>query len=219
MITAVAFTPWNVAGLTLAVGTAAVVATCLWAAVASARRPAAVIAIGALTFQAVHVLEHVLQFGYWVGNPGDKLWLTPWAAGTAEGVGYWCTLISSPNGGTTLGNEFLHLLGNGIFLGGLVTLTVFATFSGSAPLRTALAVQGFHVAEHVVLTASFMFAGKAYGVSTVFGELSGTWLTAWRVLFHFGINAVATYYACRAVWQVRRASPVAPEPHLAVAPA
>ena len=35
--------------------------------------------VGALAFQAAHLLEHAAQLAYWFMNPTHAPWLTPWA--------------------------------------------------------------------------------------------------------------------------------------------
>lgn len=153
-------------------------------------------AIAALVFQAVHFVEHVAQLGYWFAHPADAPWLTPWAVQGRD--------ILAVGGEPALGNELLHLLGNLIFLGGLVGLVAVCsrrqrTGKEYPALRTAVVIQGFHVVEHVALTATSLIYGKAIGLSTFLGLVAGPVMTSFRVWFHLLINLVATWYAGRAL--------------------
>src|SRR5256885_9077225 len=113
---------WDTAGALLMLLWAAA----MWAAVAvlayAGRRrarpwlfrgAAAVIILGILG-QIGHIQEHVAQTGYWVAHPNAKPWMTPWGNGLADGMGQ--IDMSKP----TLGMEILHLVGNFIFLAGMV---------------------------------------------------------------------------------------------------
>lgn len=158
------------------------------------------IALAATAFQVFHVAEHALQVGYWLLNPTEAPWLTPWAAVGRD------ALAATVDGRAGSGSELLHLVGNGLFLAGLVALQAAARQRDMSParlrnLRLAVVVQGVHVAEHVVLTATWFATGEALGVSTGFGlfEAGTTLGGAVRVWFHFAINLVATLYALRAL--------------------
>lgn len=186
-------------GLLLAgVATALVVG---WAASRSSVRGVLLVAAGGLLFQVVHALEHVLQLGYWVAHPLEAPWLTPWAAAGRD------TLAVAVDGHAAGGNELLHLLGNLIFLGGLVALAVWRTRTaragGGRTLRWAFGTQGLHVAEHMLLVATWALAGQATGVTTLFGALEAGTAPAHsvRVLSHFALNAVATWAAVVAAVQ------------------
>lgn len=158
------------------------------------RRTAAYVAVGALAFQAVHLIEHAAQLGYWSLHPERPPWLTPWAVEGRDAL--------AVGGHTMLGNELLHLMGNLIFLAGLLglaALLIDRPFHGKRSLRFALAIQGIHVVEHVLLTMTTVFFGKAIGVTTAFGFFTGVGLTSLRVWAHFAINLVATWFAVRAL--------------------
>lgn len=114
----------------------------------------------------------------------------------------------SVGGNHALGMELLHLIGNTIFMAGLGALAVVYTARGYAStefrnLRIALTVQGIHLLEHIALTLTVIFAGQAIGVSTFFGGIEGPLLSSWRVWFHFLINLFASWYALRAVLDLR----------------
>lgn len=165
-------------------------------------RPLTAVALGAIGFQVLHFAEHLLQVGYWLVHPADPPWLTPWAAAARDGLA-WLT-----DGAAGTGNEVLHLVGNVVFLAGLVCAALamaprtLADAGERGPwLRRALWVQSLHVAEHLALTATWLAWGRAVGASNLLGLLdpatpvgSGT-----RVLVHFVINLVATAFALRAV--------------------
>jgi len=158
------------------------------------------IAAGGLTFQVIHVLEHVLQLAFWFTKPDGKPWLSSWAAGTADGLQYFCSLVPLAGTPPSIGVEMLHLTGNVIFLGALTAWQVAmrANKRSIATLAIAERVQLFHVAEHVLLVGTLVAFDKAIGLSTAFGAIDGAGLVALRVWFHFTINAVATTYALRA---------------------
>ena len=202
-IAAAMFEPWRVSGLAL--GTATVVAVAI-ATMARSRRLVFAAAAGGLTFQVVHVVEHAAQLGYWFADRGGSPWLTPWAAGAADGIGWWCALAAPSISSRSLGVEMLHLVGNLIFLAGLLAAGRVGVARPVA-LAWARRVQVFHVAEHVLLTSTFALTGSAWGLSSGFGLLHGSTLTATRVWFHFTINALATGCALWALAGVRRAQP------------
>ncbi len=195
------FSPGGFAGLLLALGAgAAIVAAVLvrgrWA------RFAPLVAAGALVFQVVHVVEHALQAIAWAGDPGSRPWITPWAAETATGVGHWCVVLAPASSPNPLGTELLHLFGNVIFLAGLVVLLGLPQLADRRLARTAVLIQGLHVLEHVVLTGTLVTTGTAFGVSTQLDQFLPVGPTTVRVLFHFGINALATAYAVAAIHAV-----------------
>lgn len=152
-----------------------------------------------LTFQLVHAAEHLAQAGAWALRPSQPPWLTPWAAAGRDAL--------AVGGDAVAGNELLHLLGNAIFMAGLVALAGVARRRSSRgrALRFAVVVQGVHVAEHVALTGSVLLGGRAIGVTTLFGLLdAGPTLWTLRVAAHFALNAVATAAAGLAVATVIR---------------
>lgn len=159
-------------------------------------------AMGAVVFQVVHALEHVLQLGYWFGHARQPPWMTPWAMPAAHGFAD----LGGPSP-MALGMELLHLVGNSIFLVGLVTLAILVKICapGSSAARTtriALWLQGLHLVEHVALTSTLVWAGRPIGLSTFFGLVDpGPLLWTYRVWWHFLINLVATLLLLRAVRQ------------------
>ncbi len=157
------------------------------------------IAVFAIVFQVVHFIEHVAQLGYWFVNSSQPPWLTPWAAAGRDLL----AVDGTPGGG----NELLHLVGNLIFLGGVVALTLITWNSGRRirqvrHLSTALIIQGLHVGEHILLTISYFAVGSAIGFTTLFGAAQGAFGSSLRIWAHFLLNLTATYYALRAAWEM-----------------
>lgn len=166
----------------------------------SARRPdqrrtaLAVLAVTGLVFQVVHVLEHTLQAGVSaVRGAGWEPWLTPWAQASREALGTWSSTDR------WVGGELLHLLGNVVFLAGLVALGLWARREPVARRRdvrllfvATLAVQSFHVAEHVLLTSTILAMGCPHGLSTLFGLVPIPARATVRIWFHFLLNAIPT---------------------------
>lgn len=156
-----------------------------------------------LLFQVVHAAEHVAQATYWLFNPALAPWMSAWAMGATNFLG------TVSGGGTAVGMELLHLIGNGVFLAGLLLATRLPQRFGNAEmrkwLRLATIVQVAHFAEHILLTTSMVFLGQAAGVSTLFGLLSASTPAAsgYRVFFHLIINLIATTLALKAVLALR----------------
>lgn len=186
--------------LTLIVGAAGLV--WVWRTCPHQRGPVLALVAGAgLTFQVVHAVEHVAQAAAWALQPSQPPWLTPWAAAGRD--------VLAVGGDAAVGNELLHLLGNVIFLAGLVALAGLARRrdSRSRALRVAVAIQGVHVAEHVALTGSVLVGDRPIGITTLFGLLDpGPALWTLRVGAHFALNTVATVAAGLAVAAMVRAA-------------
>ncbi|MQA24625.1 MAG: hypothetical protein GEU94_03965 [Micromonosporaceae bacterium] len=158
--------------------------------------------VGSAIFQVVHAVEHFAQVGYWVIHPTDAPWVTPWAAYLVTGL--------SPYGPPGMGVELLHLIGNLIFFFGVVFLAILVRVIGGSvaaarATKLTLWVQGIHVLEHVALTLSLAMTGRAMGLSTVFGAITGPSLFTYRIWWHFAINLVGTILLARALWQLRPA--------------
>jgi hypothetical protein len=152
---------------------------------------ASVILLG-LVGQIGHASEHFFQVGYWVGHPQHFPWMTPWGDGLARGFGQ--IAPSRPS----LGMEILHLVGNFIFLAGLVGVVVLtrplAASAGRRWGRMGVWMQGIHGLEHLSLTLSVAFgAGRAIGLSTWFGLIPpGPGLWTYRIWWHFLANLLGT---------------------------
>lgn len=158
------------------------------------------LAVFGLVFQVVHFIEHFAQLGYWMTHPTEAPWLTPWAITGRN----WLIVDGTP----ASGNELLHLAGNLIFLGGLVALVVLAGRGARGEkipfLSAAFWVQTAHVAEHLLLTGTYLAFGTAAGVTTLFGAASGAFGAGLRVWAHFLLNLVGTYLAIRAVAEMQK---------------
>lgn len=163
--------------------------------------------VGGLSFQVFHLLEHMLQTGYWFLHPTDAPFLTPWAAAGRD--------MLIVGGKVATGNELLHLVGNSIFFGALIAMVYVCRAYGRSTRRyphlsKAIFSQGIHVAEHVALTVTTFAVGKAIGLSTMFGLASGAWGSSYRVWFHFILNFAATYYATMALAEMHGEDLVVP---------
>lgn len=174
---------------------------------------AAAVATVCLLGQGVHFVEHIGQLGYWFLHPSEPPWMTPWAM---EGV-YALTV----GGNTATGVELLHLIGNGIFLAGLGALVFYCSTLGyslkeARNLRLALYWQGAHMIEHVVLTATVLLVGKSLGLTTFFGLVDGPIMTSWRVWSHFILNLAGSWYAVKALLDLRDVKNGFREPNVAV---
>ena len=175
----------------LALVTGLLAATLAYRLIADRSRPLVAVAAGGLGFQVVHAAEHVMQVTYWVGHPTAPPWLSPWAEIGAH------VLAVVADGRQATGEELLHLVGNLIFLAGIVAalrLVARLERAGAGLLRFALWVQTVHVAEHVLLTTTWLATGQALGVTTAFGALAANPDTAVavRVWAHLMLNLVAT---------------------------
>jgi hypothetical protein len=169
------------------------------------------VATAALVFQLVHFIEHVAQLGYWAMHTSSAPWLTPWAMAGRE--------LLVVDGTPASGNELLHLVGNLIFLAGVLALAGLVPrarrWTGEIPfLKPAILLQGAHVIEHVLLTGTYLASGEAIGFTTVFGLADGAFGSTLRVWAHFLLNLVATYFALRAVLEMRRSGLLAIDGHL-----
>ena len=192
------FTVRSVAGLALAIAAIALVTSLPF--FARLRRPRLfALAVGLLSFQVFHLVEHLIQLSYWFLHPNAMPYMTPWAQEGADGLGLWATLMPGEGNMMQRGMELLHLVGNLLFLGGIVALEKLAT-RPLRGLRLAKAIQSVHVLEHVLLTASVFAIGSPIGISTVFGLGEATaWGPTVRVWFHFLINLAATVPAVLAL--------------------
>lgn len=153
------------------------------------------VAAGGIAFQVVHFAEHLAQVGNWIAHPAAAPWLSPWAIAGVD------ALAGLTDGRRGSGAELLHLGGNLIFLAGLAAAVALlgAPRRGAHLLVAALWVQAAHVAEHLLLTATWFATGRALGVTTAFGALAAAPQVEWaaRVWAHFAINLAATALALR----------------------
>ncbi len=164
---------------------------------------------GGVAFQLVHMLEHTLQFGFWIRKPYSFPWLTPWALAAQKGL----TNFFDPQSRVQSGGEILHLLGNLIFLFPLVAIVDALKRAGTAKRERRFAVLAFwseavHSAEHVVLTSTWYLFGVPRGFSTFFGyayQMQAPWASGVRIIWHFLLNLVPTVCLFGALAELRRA--------------
>ncbi len=180
-------------------------------------RTVATLAIAFLAFQAFHLLEHVIQLVMWFLHPTAPPHLTPWALAGVDGLAAWLsTLPGEANAGPIAGAmEGLHLIGNVIFLVGIIALGR-VTATPLPGVKVAFVAQGLHVAEHLLLTGTLWLTGTPMGLSTFFGfAYDYNWAATMRVWFHFLINLVATMPAATAAllwWKQSRVDPAPQAP-------
>lgn len=161
-----------------------------------------IVTLGALVFQLGHFAEHTAQMLQWVLHPQRGPWMSTWANDLALNLGQIDPARASET--TTAmqrGVELLHLVGNAIFLVGSAGL-LFLLAPGSKArswARATFVVQALHTAEHVALTLTILFGGRAIGISTGFGAFDGTRLSTYRVWWHGLVNFLATVLAVVAV--------------------
>lgn len=155
------------------------------------RAAGALVLVGVLA-QLGHLQEHVAQLGYWAAHPDKPGWMTPWGTGLAMGFGKIDTARPA------LGMELLHLVGNFMFLAGLVGAMLITRRARATKTfkwaRMGTWMQAAHGVEHLALTLSVAFGAKrAIGVSTLFGQLQpGPGLWTYRVWWHFIANVLGT---------------------------
>jgi hypothetical protein len=145
----------------------------------------------ALAFQIGHFAEHAVQLGVWIIDTSSRT--TPWMSQIAMTLVHAIGTTLFPELGAQrqmmLGMEVLHLIGNGIFLGGLGCLYYCLR---SKYVRWALYVEGFHLCEHIALTFTVLYLGMPIGLSTLLGhakELGGQeFAVGFRVSWHFLMN-------------------------------
>lgn len=178
---------------------------------AGARGPILGLAIAAvagagLAFQVGHFAEHALQFGIWIlGDLSnicgrDKPWMSPWVTEMVRIAGQHMFPRADAAQRMMLGMEVLHLIGNTIFLTSLICLYDCLP---SKWVRYAVYIEGFHLCEHLALTATAYYVGTAIGISTLFGyagSLGGReFAVGYRVTWHFVMNLLPMPFAMYAL--------------------
>ncbi len=162
---------------------------------------AAVAGLG-MAFQIGHFAEHAFQFGIWIlGDLSnicgrDTPWMSPWVTDMVRRAGQYMFPADDAARQMMLGMEVLHLMGNCIFL---VSLGCLYYCVRSKWIRWALYIEGFHLYEHLMLTASAYFIGKPVGLSTLFGGAgvigSREFAVGYRVSWHFAMNLLPMPFA------------------------
>jgi len=162
----------------------------------------AVVAGAGLAFQVGHFAEHALQFAIWIlGDLSnicgrDTPWMSPWVTEMVRQGGTFLFPTADPQRQMMLGMEVLHLIGNSIFLTSLFCLYYCVR---SKWIRWAIYIEGFHLYEHLMLTATAYFVGKPIGLSTLFGGSgligSREFAVGYRVSWHFLMNLLPMPFA------------------------
>lgn len=180
-----------------------------WSADALGLVLATVAGVG-LAFQVGHFAEHAIQFGVWVigdrsGMCGrDTPWMSPWVTELVRQAGRLLFPEANAARQMMLGMEVLHLIGNTIFLTSLVCLYRCLP---SRWVRWAVYIEGFHLCEHLALTATAYYVGTPIGLSTMFGHAgsvgSREFAVGYRVTWHFLMNLLPMPFAMHALilWQ------------------
>jgi hypothetical protein len=165
-----------------------------------------VIAMLSLLFQIGHFAEHAFQFAIWLlgdmsGVCGrDTPWMSPVVAAWVANVGDFLFPAADSARQMIVGMEVLHLIGNSIFLTGLICLYYCLP---TKLVRWAVYIEGFHLCEHILLTTTAIFIGKPIGLSTLFGyagALGGReFAVGYRVTWHFAMNLLPMPFAMAAI--------------------
>lgn len=165
----------------------------------------------ALLFQVGHFAEHAFQFAVWIlGDLSnicgrDTPWMSPWVTELVRQAGMLLFPTSDAARRMMLGMEALHLVGNSIFLAGLVSLFYCVP---SKWVRWALYIEAFHLYEHIMLTATAYFTGKPIGLSTLFGGVGvlgdREFAVGCRVTWHFAMNLLPMPFAMAGVMDYLR---------------
>ena len=134
--------------------------------------------------------------------------MSPWVTELVRQIGLAVVPAADPARRMMIGMEVLHLIGNGIFLVGLVSLYVVAP---SRWTRWAIYIEGFHLYEHITLTATAFFVGQPIGMSTLFGAVSviggREFAVGCRVSWHFAMNLLPLPFAMAGMMEYWRQKP------------
>ncbi len=155
-----------------------------------------------LVFQIFHFAEHFIQLWMWFVGFRNMPFMSPWATEIVWVLGEWMVPGEEDYHRIfKLGVELLHLIGNMLFLLGIIGLRLLIK---SKYVTWALWFQAFHVFEHVMLFFTAYYIHQAIGMSTLFGYFQpyGTdvfdevALTNYRVWWHFIANLIPTVLVC-----------------------
>jgi hypothetical protein len=148
--------------------------------------------VGGVALQGFHSLEHVVQVVFWGRDPYAAPYMSPLAKQAAAGLESIAANTFGFRGIPTLGMELLHLVGNTLFLLGVLSLLIGIPFSNRRGAATiAFVFEGTHLLEHVVLTSTVLNGSPAWGSSTLFANLSGAQLSTHRIWWHLVMNVAA----------------------------
>jgi len=154
----------------------------------------------AFLFQAGHFFEHFYQVGIWMSGIQDKAYMSPLGTWAMEALGDLFFADEPPIRRMGMAFQLLHLLGNGIFLIGIVA---FSFFVRTKKVIAAFIFEGVHFLEHMALSFSYLFLNKAVGSSTFWGRSNMLAILgldagisplelAYFIWWHFIFNAVPT---------------------------
>jgi hypothetical protein len=149
-----------------------------------------VITVGALVFQIGHFSEHFIQVGAWIFGNQTSPYMSPAGMWLMDTLGQFFFPLAEVAKQKYLGFELLHLFGNAIFMIGIIGTYYFIRIR---EIFWALIIEGYHLYEHISLTASAIYIGKSIGFSTLFGLAMSPWTSvAYRVWWHFLLNLIPT---------------------------
>jgi len=161
-----------------------------------------VLTLLALFFQLVHFGEHIAQAVAWIGGHRSAPYMTQVGHYLVQFLGDFFYPAAEQSFRMMMGMEILHLIGNFIYACGTVGLLFF--------LRTKLTIAAaiievFHLYEHICLTISGALTGTPLGASTMWGlPMDHSSLVAFRVWWHFFMNALPTLLSIIALYAVYR---------------
>ncbi len=149
-----------------------------------------ILTVTAILFQYGHFVEHIIQVSAWIAGYIQAPYMTEFGHMLSGWLGTAFFAGDEPERIQRLGMELLHLIGNIVFFLGTLGLWLLVR---TRLTLAALAVQSFHLFEHVSLTLSSVFIDKAIGLSTLFGmPMSNFASVTYRVWWHFMFNAIPT---------------------------
>lgn len=152
-----------------------------------------IITVVALIFQAGHFWEHILQLHNWLFVQTHFAYMSSLGMDLMHWLGDFVFYFEPDmKRRMMLGFESFHLIGNAIFVIGILGLFSFVKNKKNKKLLSwAFWVETFHFYEHVALTCSAIFINKSIGLSTFFGaSVDPEFLLAYRVWWHFIFNFI-----------------------------
>ncbi len=151
-----------------------------------------------LIFQLFHFAEHFIQLWEWFRGFRNMPYMTPWATELVWMLGERIAPGEEDYHRVfRLGVESLHLIGNTLFLIGIIGLQIFIR---NKYTKWAFWIQVIHLFEHIMLFCTAYYLHQPIGMSTLFGYFQpyGTdiydrvALTNFRVWWHFIANLIPT---------------------------
>lgn len=176
------------------------------------------LAVLGVMFQIGHFFEHAFQWGVWLFGERKKPWMSPLADWLCMQAGKIVHPMPFDCGDEKawmakqmfFGQEVLHLIGNSIFLVTIALLLIYFSslsytwqrYESRKLMKWALAIEGFHLYEHLMLTATVFILDKPIGFSTLFGGTSffaKENAVGFRVSWHFFMNLIPTILMMKAL--------------------